>query len=223
MDIRPQVSGNSNEPTSSVGKEGHTKFKASVVNQASASLMLPPAVKNKLSHLSKVYGLPIDLGEFSLDKATPENVKGMRKVTEMLVANSKLLPEILKMSGQVMKADMKVSEFHKNITKAAIKHQEKIDKDTAEIFLAMARYGAKASKLEARVNTRNQLIEKRTQAYEKHYENSIFGDESRIIDVEYEIAASNQKILGESKAKKMGFNSERKQKMQQYIDSAFEA
>lgn len=223
MDIRPnQDAYKPSEPGKTAVSTNHSKFRTGVVTTSSAAIQYPPFIREKLSKLSKMYGLPIDLGEFSLDKATPENLKAMRKVTQMLTAQSKLLPEFLKFAKAVMDGDMKVSEYHKNVTKMAIKHQESIDKDTADIFLMMARYGSKSSKLETRVNTRNALIEKRTEAYERHYENSVFGEESRIIDAEYQIAASNQKSLSASKTKRIQFNADTKQKMQAYIDSAYE-
>jgi hypothetical protein len=197
------------------------KFKAGTVQQASSKLMLPPAVQGKLSSISKAYGLPIDLAAISLQSATPENIKAVRSIVDLLTANSKLLPELMKLTAKLLKADIKLAEFHVNLTKASIKHQEKIDKATADIWLSMAGYGAKASKLEHRTNVRDALIQKRREAYEGYYENSVYGEQSKIIDVEYEIAASNQQILAESKQKRMESNQERKQKLQEYIDSAF--
>ncbi|MBG1259644.1 hypothetical protein [Nostoc commune] len=139
----------------------------------------------------------------------------------MLSSNSKLLPELIKLTAQLLKADIKLAEFHKNLTKAALKHQERIDQETAEIFIAMARGGGKATKLEHRTNVRNSLIEQRTAAYTNYYQDSVFGSESQIIDVEYQLLASNQKILSESKQAKMEFSNERKQKLKAFVDSAF--
>ncbi|MHC5826296.1 MAG: hypothetical protein ACYT04_63175, partial [Nostoc sp.] len=102
-----------------------------------------------------------------------------------------------------------------------LKHQERIDQETAEIFIAMARGGGKATKLEHRTNVRNSLIEQRTAAYASYYQDSVFGSESQIIDVEYQLLASNQKILSESKQAKAEFNNEIKQKLKAFVDSAF--
>lgn len=220
MDIRKPHSTES--VSSSAVNSSANKFKAGVVKQASASVMIPPAVAAKLSHLSKVYGLPVDLGQFSLKDATPENIKATRKITEMFANQSKLLPEMMKLVAQLLKADIKLAEFHKNLTKASIKHQEAIDRETADIFLAMAGYGSKAGKLEHRVNTRNALIEKRNAAHEALYENSVFGNQSRVIDVEYQIAASNSKILSESKTQRMEISAKRKEVAQKIYNSAFE-
>lgn len=197
------------------------KFKAGTVQQASSKLMLPPAIQGKLSAISKAYNLPFDLAAISLQSATPENIKALRNITELLTANSKLLPELMKLTAKLLKADIKLADFHVNLTKASIKHQEKIDKATADIWLTMAGYGAKASKLEHRTNVRNQLIEQRTAAYEEYYQNSVYGSESKIIDVEYQIAASNKQILTESRQQRMETNQARKQKLAEYINSAF--
>lgn len=196
-------------------------FKAATVTQASAALMIPPAVSAKLSQISSAYGLPLDVSAISLQNCTPENIKALRSITNLMSENSKLLPEMLKLIKQLLKAEIKLGEFHKNLTQAAIKHQESLDKNTADIFLAIAGYKAKAGKLEHRTNTRNNLIEKRSQAYATHYQNSVFGNQSQIIDAEYELAASNSKILTESKVKRLELKSDRKQAAQEYIDQAF--
>ncbi|MFM6307035.1 MAG: hypothetical protein ACKPGB_01945, partial [Dolichospermum sp.] len=111
--------------------------------------------------------------------------------------------------------------FHVNLTKCAVKHQAKLDKATADIWLTMAGYGAKSSKLEHRTNVRESLINQRTEAYGEYYQNSVYGTESKIIDVEYQIAASNRRILADGKQQKMESNQTRKQKLAEYINSAF--
>lgn len=222
MDIRTPNTANSG--TSNTSKNERAKaatFKTGVIKQASAKLMIPPVMQAKLSHISKVYGLPVDLGAVSIDQVTPENTKALRKIVDMVSNNSKLLPEWMKLVSQLLKSDIKMAEFHKNLTKAAIKHQESIDQETAEIFLAMAKHGAKSNKLEHRMNTRANLIDKRDAAYERHYDESVFGNESRIIDVEYQVAASNSKILAESKTQKINFNADRKKKATEYVNAAF--
>lgn len=204
-----------------LSKAGAGKYKAGVVQQASAALMIPPAIGAKLSAISKSFGLPIDLGQVSLGDSTPENIKSLRKITDLLTGNSKLLPELMKLTNQLLKADIKLSEFHVNLTKAALKHQEKLDKSSAEIWLAMAGYQAKSGKLEHRTNVRTALIEKREAAYESLYQDSVYGAESRVIDAEYAIASSNRKILADSKAQKMESINQRKEKLKAYVDSAF--
>lgn len=198
-----------------------SSFKAGVINQASAALIIPPEVNTKLSKLSEIYGLPINLSQISLTDTTPENIKSTRQAIDLISNNSKLLPELLSLCKQLLQAEIKLAEFHKKLTKAAINHQEKIDKATADIFLSMAGYRAKGTKTEHRVNTRNQLIEKRTQAYADYNQNSIYGNAAQVIDVEYEIAANNHKILTESKTQKVKFKAEQKKKAQEYISKAF--
>ena len=153
---------------------------------------------------------------------TPENINATRKIVEMLEQNSKLLPELMQLASKLLKSEIKLAEFHKNLTKAAIKHQEKIDQETAEIFLMMTGYYAKAGKLEHRTNTRNQLIQKRAEAYEQYYQDSVFGNESRVIDAEFQVMASNNKILAESKTKRVQMTAQRRQELKAYVDSAYQ-
>ena len=197
------------------------KFKTGVVITADAKVMLPPAVQTKLSALTSKYQLPFDLSNIGLDGKMADNVKALRQIVDMVTGDSQLLPEMLKLIKQLMKAEIKLAQFHRGVVTASLKHQQKIDKYTADIFLKMAGYGAKAVKLEHRTNVRNQLKEKRTEAYANYYNNSVFGDESKLIDVEFEVLESNRKILTSSKSERLKFNGERKQKIQQYVQSAF--
>lgn len=224
MDVRPnQDSSTANQDSSTAFKTSRTipQFKSGTLQQASAAQLIPPAIASKLSHISKVYGLPFDLAQVSLQTVTSENIQVMRAVVDLLVSNSKLLPELMKLTNQLLKADIKLAEFHKNLTNAAVKHQTKLDKVTADIWLKMANYGAKAAKLEYRTNVRTELIEKRSQAYANYYQDSVYGNESAVIDAEYQILASDSKILAESKTQKLEKAQERKQKLQQYVDSAY--
>ena len=198
------------------------KFKAGVVQTADAKVMLPPAVQTKLTALTSKYGIPFDLSNIGLDGKMADNDKAMRKVVDMVEGDSKLLREMLKLIRRLMKAEIKLAQFHRAVTTAAVKHQEKIDKYTADIFLKMAGYGAKATKLEHRTNVRNQIKEKRTQAYAAYYQDSVYGTESQIIDAEFEQLAADNKILSESKAKRIELNSGRKQKINEYVQSAYQ-
>lgn len=202
-------------------KESPLSYKAGSVISADAKLLLPPAVQGKLSALTTKYGIPFDLSNIALDGKMADNVKALRKIVDMVEGDSKLLPEMLKLIKKLMKAEISLAKFHRGCVTASLKHQEKLDKVTTDIFLKMAGYQQKASKREHRTNVRNQLIEKRTQLYSDYYQNTVYGEESKIIDVEFQTLASNQKILTESKQKKVEFNAERKKKVAEYVDSAF--
>lgn len=222
MDIRFQNKSDRQQQQSPSINNRSSNFKTGAVQQASAKSLIPPAFAAKLSHISQVYGLPLDLSSVGLDQATPENIKAMRGVIDLLSANSKLLPELMKLTNQLLKADIKLAEFHKQLTNSAVKHQVKLDKTTSDIWLKMAGYAAKSTKLEHRTNVRTALIEKRSQAYANYYQDSVYGAESAVIDAEYEVLASNQKILSESKTQRLQNAQERKQKLQQYVDGAYE-
>lgn len=220
MDIRkPETETKTNIELSS---EEKVKFKAGLAKTADAKILIPPAIQCKLTELGSKYGLPFDLANIGLDGKMSENVRAIRKIADMVEGDSKLLPEMLKQIRRLMRAEIKLAQFHKLLVKAAIKHQEKLDKETAEIFLAMAGFKSKTSKLEHRTNVRSQLKEKRTKAYEQYYNNSVFGEESKLIDVEFEVLESNRKILMDGKAERIKFNSERQQKIADYVQSAYQ-
>lgn len=228
MDIRKSETKSETKPedkkksnSSNTSSSEKLTYKAGLVTRPDAKLMLPPAVQGKLSAITQQYGLPIDLSNVSLTGDMPSQIKAMRQIVEMVEGNSKLLPELMKLIKRLLKAEVKLAQFHKLTVKAALKHQEKIDKQTADIFLQMAGYGQKASKREHRTNVRNSIIEKRTQAYSDYYQNTVYGEESKIIDVEFETLVSNKKILSESKAQTVQFNAERKKKVHEYVQSAF--
>ncbi|HBS72342.1 MAG TPA: hypothetical protein DEA79_25270 [Cyanobacteria bacterium UBA11153] len=217
MDIRkPTTKINQPQP---MAKEN--QFKVGVVQTADSKVIVPPAIQGKLSTLSKKYNLPFDLSNISLNGKVAENIKAMRTIVDMATGDSKLLPEMIKLVRQLLRAEIKLAQFYKLLTKESVKHQEKLDKETADIFLMMAGYQAKSTKLQHRTNVRNQLKEKRTQAYHDYYQNSVYGAESELIDVEFERLASDRKILGETKLKKAEFDSQRKQKIADYVQSAF--
>jgi hypothetical protein len=227
MDIRKskestkETENKSSRPAKTSTATESVSYKAGTLQTADAKLILPPAIQGKLSALSTKYGIPFDLSNIALDGKMAENIKAFRKIVEMVEGDSKLLPEMLKLIKRLMKSEISLAKFHRGCVTASLKHQEKLDKVTADIFLKMSGYQQKASKREHRTNVRNQLIEKRSQAYTDYYQNTVYGAESQIIDVEFETLASNKKILSESKTKQVKFNAERKQKINEYVQSAF--
>lgn len=224
MDIRKSKSSELKAETTQPNEELKTdnKFKSGTLQTADAKLMLPPAIQGKLSALTTKYGIPFDLSNIGLDGKMADNVKALRTIVDMVEGDSKLLPEMLKLIKRLMKSEISLAKFHRGCTTAAIQHQEKLDKVTADIFLKMAGYGSKSTKLEHRTNVRNDIKAKRTQAYSNYYQDTVYGEEVGIIEVEYELLESNRKVLGASKVEKLKFNSERKQKITEYVQSAYQ-
>lgn len=221
MNIRQKPSAFKPAATPSTKKDSQLSFKAGLVTTADAKLMLPPPIQKKLSDIGAKYGLKFDLANIALDGKMAANVQAMRAIVDKVNGDSKLLPEMLKLIKQLFRAEIKLAKFHKLLTKAAIQHQEKLDKETADIFLMMAGYQSRSAKLEHRTNTRNALKEERTQAYKDYYSESVYGQESRLIDTEFAILESNRSILTESKTKRLQANAERRRKIQQYVDTAY--
>lgn len=197
------------------------KFKTGTTPHASGRLMIPPAIQSTLTAIGTKYGLPLDLNEVALDGTLAEKIAATRKIVDLAKADSKLLPEMMKLIKSLMKAELKLAEFHKKLVKEAIRFNVTLDKQTADIFLQMAGYKAKSAKLEHRTNLRSQLKEKRTQAYTSYYSDSVFASESALIDVEFETLASNNKILSESKTERITLEADRKKKLNEYVQSAY--
>jgi hypothetical protein len=221
MDIR-KPDQQQQQNTSSESTKEQEKFKAGVAQTADAKILIPPAIQSKLTTLGSKYGVPFDLANIALDGKMAENVKAIRKIADMVEGDSKLLPEMLKQIRRLMRAEIKLAQFHKLLVKAAIKHQERLDKETAEIFLMMAGFKSNTTKLEHRTNVRNQLKEKRTNAYVNYYDQTVYGEESKLIDVEFEVLESNKKILTEGKAERINLSQERQQKIADYVQSAYQ-
>lgn len=220
MDIRkPKTEPKAPKPVA-VNQE-KTQFQSGSVPHASGRLMIPPAIQQSLTVLGEKYGLPLNLNEVSLDGTLADKIKATRKIIELAEADSKLLPEMFKLVRKLMKSELRLAEFHKKIVKEAIKFNVTLDKQTADIFLAMSGYKAKSIKLEHRTNTRNAIKEKRTQAYTNYYQNTVFASEAEIIDAEYELLASNGRILKESHLERMHFNSDRRNRINEYVQSAY--
>ena len=220
MDIRPKTTETTTKTETTT--ETTVKFKTGTVPHASGRLMIPPAIQTTLTTIGQKYGLPLDLNEVALDGTLAEKIKATRKIVDLAKADSKLLPEMMKLIKSLMKAELKLAEFHKKLAKEAIRFNVQMDKQTADIFLAMAGYKAKSAKLEHRTNLRNELKEKRTTAYNDYYKNSVFGQESALIDTEFEVLASNQQILSEGKGERIKFNAERQKKIHEYVQSAYQ-
>lgn len=220
MDIRPKALPTTVDVEAKTVEPVRT-FASGTSLTANASEMLPEFVQFKLKAITTKYGIPLDLANLGLTGNMPEQVKAFRAIVETIEGNSKLLPEMLKLIKRLLNAEIKLAQFHRGVTTAALKHQTKIDKYAADIFLKMAGYGAKASRLEHRTNVRANLIQKRTDAYSNHYQNTVYGEESKIIDAEYAVLESNKQVLSASKTARTQFDAERKQRVNEYVQSAF--
>ena len=214
--VQPQTQSITPQP---IGK-GAIAFKSGKHQTASPD-MLPAPVRARLSALSQAYGLPMDLGSCGLASSSPDNIKALRQIADMAKANSKLLPEMLKLVKQLQQADIKQADFMVRLNDAALKQGEKIDSATAAIFSRFAQNQAKSAKLETRINARNQLLEQRTQAYNAYYQQSVYGSESHLIDLEYQLKAQDRQTLADSKQNRLQSAAERKAQLQKYLDSAY--
>lgn len=223
MDIRkPDQKTIEQSQSNNLNTKEPTCFKTGTTPNASGRLMIPPAIQATLTNIGQKYGLPLDLNEVALDGTLADKIIATRKIVDLAKADSKLLPEMMKLIKSLMKAELKLADFHKKLVKEAIRFNVQLDKQTADIFLQMAGYKAKSAKLEHRTNLRVQLKEKRTTAYNNYYSDSVYGAESALIDVEFETLASNQKILSEGKGERIKLEADRKKKLHEYVQSVYQ-
>jgi len=204
------------------------QFKTNTIQRADASQIIPKMVADKLALMGQHYGIKLDVQSLNLRDITPNAISEIRAKIDILTANAKLLPELMKLTQKLMKADIKLAEFHRDITNLGIQHQTKIDKVTADTWLGMVGYNSKASRLEHRTNVRTQLIEHRDNLYAAHQNDTIAAAERAIADAEYQVMSSNRQILAESRQAQIkgngevfAANQERKQRLNEYVKSAF--
>jgi hypothetical protein len=202
-------------------------FRTGTVLQANAQQMIPAQIAGRLQAIGQAYGLNLDLSNIALKDVTPGAIKQFRDTVELLTANAKLLPELMKLSKKLLDVDANLAEFHRDMVKLGNKHGERIDRATADIWIDMMKAGSKAGKLEHRVNVRTELQQKRDDAYADYQRNSVYGAESAIIEAERRVMASNQQILQQSRTQQVDLNGQafdarqkRKQELQAYIASA---
>ncbi|NER27808.1 MAG: hypothetical protein F6J89_09280 [Symploca sp. SIO1C4] len=188
----------------------------------SSEKLLPPMVQAKLTALGQKFGLPFDLGKIDLTGNLAENVRALRKIAELAETNAKLLPEMLKLARKLCRAEIKEAQYYRAATKMALSHQTKLDKYSADIFLQLVQHEAKSTRLEYRTNQKAQLIKRRAEARRNYYQNTEYATEIELIDLEIENLEANNKLLKESKTKKLESNQQRKQKLKEYYNSAFE-
>ena len=196
-------------------------WSAGEVISPDSTLVLPPFVQIKLLELGQRYGLNFELDKISLDGTLADKVRAVRIISDMAVADSKLLPEMLKSIKKLLRAEISLAKYHKSVSEAALKHQEKLDKVTSELFLKMAGYSDRSSRRELKTNQRLALLEKRSKQYEEYYQTSVFGAESQLIDVEFEVLGATKEALKDSKIERKKLDGSRKVRIQEYIDSAY--
>lgn len=204
-------------PTLATQKE----FKAGQY-QTSNAAMIPAPIAALLSQVSQQYGLPFDMGKLTLQQMTPDNLNQFRTIVDMMRRNAKLIPEFVKLAKQLLKADYKMVEYYKDVTKLGIKHQEKIDKATADIFASMVKHTAKSALLEYKTNRRADLKNAQNNAELNFFEDSVIGDAVQLANATIERQIDTQRMLTASKKNKINFNAIRRQDDIRHNESAYQ-
>ena len=179
-------------------------------------------IQSALSDFLGRCGIPLDLNQPWVQQLTPENTKAIIQLGEQARRNAKFLPEVVAAIRKLATAEVAEAKAKKSIVKIAAECGYAIDQQQAEAFLILTNYQQKQKRLEKRIQTLAQLKQKRTQAYEGYYENSVAGTQARIIDAEFEVMGESQKILEGSRMKKLEFKKQQKQSAADYYDQAFQ-
>ncbi|NEO34300.1 MAG: hypothetical protein F6K36_28635 [Symploca sp. SIO3C6] len=203
-------------------KDNLSKYHSNHHQTVSADKYLPPVIQGKLTTLGQKFGLPFDLGKIELTGNLAENVRALRKIAELAETNAKLLPEMLKLARKLCRAEIKEAQYYRAATKMALSHQTKLDKYSADIFLQLVQHEVKSTRLEYRTNQKAELIKRRAEARRNYYQNTEYATEIELIDLEIENLEANNKLLKESKTKKLESTQQRKLKLLEYYNSAFE-
>jgi hypothetical protein len=205
-------------------KPSNSESKLTQNTHATAKSLLPPIIASKLTQFSQAYGLNFDLGNLNFDSINPEEVKAYRTLVEIIQNKAELLPEILKLSKQVMKADLKMADAQSQLANAAMQHQVKLDEKTAEILLNFQKFEHKSKALASRLARIQKLREREFEARQEFYENSVLGDALERVDIKIEQRQLVQNQLQGQKVKTLKNKTQRKldtnEQRQTYIDSA---
>lgn len=196
-------------------------YKVSGTVTTKAADFIPPMARGILQNLSKQYNLPFDIGsvELSNDKFASQ-IGSLKKIVGLLNANSKLLPELLKLVKQVVNADLKLANFHKQATKLAMEHKTQLDRETADMFLTMFNYQQKSSRLESKVNRRAALAANRTQAIAAFHQGA-FSEAVALTNAEYEIALSDKRANSAAKIAAKKASQGDRERLRNYTALAF--
>ncbi|NEQ78496.1 MAG: hypothetical protein F6K23_39215 [Okeania sp. SIO2C9] len=214
--------GKKGDAKSSSSRKTKEQYAINTNQTVSAEKFLPPVIQSKLTALGQKFGLPFDLGKIDLTGNLAENVRALRKIAELAETNAKLLPEMVKLARKLCRAEIKEAQYYRAATKMALSHQAKLDKYSADIFLQLVQHEVKSTRLEYRTNQKAQLIKRRAEARRNYYQNTEYATEIELIDLEIENLEVNNKLLKESKTKKLESTQQRKQKLLEYYNSAFE-
>jgi hypothetical protein len=197
------------------------KFQAGLVKTSDASSMIPAAVAQSLSLVAKKYGLNFEPGNLTLQEITPEKIKHLREMVDILKSNAKFIPELIALVKQVHKLDIDMAKFNKEVVKIGLKHGEAINKEMADIFLMMGKAEAKTNKLTAITNVRAEIRDKKTTAEINFYQGSVLGSAMEVIDAQEKMWVSNKATQTELKKAKIGNKQERVKQQTEYQKQAY--
>ncbi|TBR56383.1 hypothetical protein B4U84_30180 [Westiellopsis prolifica IICB1] len=145
-----------NQSQMSVVKGGKGDFSTAPA-QMGKQAALPQAI-SMLQGLYQSYGLQFpDIN--MQDPAFKEKVVAVGKVAEVARLNTKALAQMLKHTATLMAGQVKLAEFYAASTNIVIEGKKRLDKSTADAFLALADYNKHAQSLTAKVDRKVKALD----------------------------------------------------------------
>jgi hypothetical protein len=227
VDVTPKASKASIVPSTNKGKGGNLKtvqsqqFKAGLVKTSDASAMIPAPIAQSLSLVAKRYGLNFEPNNLTLQEVTPERIKQLRAMVDLLQSNAKFLPEMVSLVKKLHKCDIDMAKFNKQVVQIGLKHNQAIDKEMAEIFLMMGDADRKASKLTVMTNVRNEIKDRKNNAEINFYQDSVIGSAMEVIDAQEKMWVSNNVARKELKLAKTASKQQRVKEQTEYQKQAY--
>ncbi len=147
---------NTNDRQMSVVKGGKGDFSTNAA-QMGKQAALPQAI-SMLQGLYQSYGLQFP--DINLaDPKFKDKVVAVGKVAEVARLNTKALAQMLKHTATLMAGQVKLAEFYAASTNIVVEGKKRIDKSTADAFLALADYNKHAQSLTAKVDRKVKALD----------------------------------------------------------------
>ncbi len=179
-----------------VALDSNSKYKLPD-NICTVQSVIPPQVSAILKSQFASAGINFDLNGLVLAKDNKQAIKQLVETIDLIKDSQSLLPQLKSAILSGIKAASNQSKFNKDIALQCLESQADIDRNQADVLLALAGYANKKNNTELRLEYGIKRLEARAIASAKRYEMT-FGKEAEFIDASYvslaEIAIKNMDV-----------------------------
>ncbi len=179
-----------------VALDSNSKYKLPE-NICTVQSVIPPQVSAILKSQFASVGINFDLNGLVLAKDNKQSIKQLVETIDLIKDSQSLLPQLKSAILSGIKAASKQSQFNRDIALQCLESQADIDRNQADVLLALAGYANKKTNTELRLEYGIKRLEARAIASAKRHELT-FGKEAEFIDASYvslaEIAIKNMDV-----------------------------